>query len=115
MDEKLSYLRNYNEHVRLLTIDEVSRLGVHEIPNEWRKMFNQDDIQARIDLLLNVWRKNVGNELQNTISYLSEHLINIEMMDVDGSYSILYTIKIPEKTSYIMKGVILKKEKKTKN
>lgn len=93
MDQKLTYLKKYNENVRILTIDEISRLDDNEIPIEWRKLFYNDDIKGRIDLLLNVWEKNVGIELRNTISYLNEHLINIEIMDIEGAYSILYTIR----------------------
>ncbi|ATP40194.1 SMI1/KNR4 family protein [Solibacillus sp. R5-41] len=93
MNQKLTYLKKYNENVRILTIDEISRLNDDEIPIEWRKLFYNDDIKERIDLLLNIWRKNVGIELRNTISYLNEHLINIEIMDVVGDYSVLYTIK----------------------
>lgn len=32
-------------------------------------------------------------ELRNTISYLSRHLEEVELMDINGRYSILYTIK----------------------
>lgn len=37
--------------------------------------------------------RNVGTELRNTISYLNKHLTNVEIMDVEGAYSILYTIR----------------------
>lgn len=93
MDQKLTYLKKYNENVRILTPDKISRLDDHEIPIEWKKIFYNDNIKGRIDLLLNIWEKNVGFELRNTISYLNEHLINIELMDVEGDYSILYTIR----------------------
>lgn len=55
MDQKLTYLKRYNKHVRILTIDEISRLGDNEIPIEWRELFYNDDIKGRIDLLLNIW------------------------------------------------------------
>lgn len=93
MNQKLTYLKKYNENVRILTIDEISKLDDNEIPIEWRKLFNHDDIKGRIDLLLKMWEKNVGIELRNTISYLNEHLINVEIMDIEGEYSVLYTIK----------------------
>lgn len=93
MDQKLSYLKNYNKSVRILTIDEISRLDDSEIPIEWRKLFHNNDIKEKIHLLLNLWETNVGIELRNTISYLYEHLINIEIIDVEGVYSVLYTIR----------------------
>ncbi|MNC13366.1 hypothetical protein D3C75_611110 [compost metagenome] len=46
----------------------------------------------KIDSFLNIWREH-KIELRNTISYLYEHLINIELMENDSTYSILYTIK----------------------
>ncbi|MED3122634.1 SMI1/KNR4 family protein [Bacillus wiedmannii] len=93
MDQKLTYLKRYNKNVRILTIDEISRLGDNEIPIEWRELFYNDDIKGRIDLLLNIWGRNVGTELRNTISYLNKHLTNVEILDVEGAYSILYTIR----------------------
>ncbi|WCH46220.1 SMI1/KNR4 family protein [Lysinibacillus sp. OF-1] len=93
MVQKLTYLKKYNENVRILTMDEIGKLDDNVIPIEWKKLFNHDDIKGRIDLLLKIWAKNVGIELRNTIAYLNEHLTNIEIMDVEGEYSILYTIK----------------------
>ena len=93
MVQKLTYLKKYNENVRILTMDEIGKLDDDVIPIEWKKLFNHDDIKGRIDLLLKIWAKNVGIELRNTIAYLNEHLTNIEIMDVEGEYSILYTIK----------------------
>ena len=52
---KTYLFKRYNKHVRILTIDEISRLGDNEIPIEWRELFYNDDIKGRIDLLLNIW------------------------------------------------------------
>ena len=91
MDKKINYLKN--ENVRILTVDEISGLNNNEIPIKWKNIFYNDDIKGNINLLLSLWEKNVGSELRNTISYLYENLINIEIMEVEGVYSILYTIK----------------------
>lgn len=93
MEEKLSYLRKYNENVRLLTENEINGLDNNVIPVEWKDLFCNDDINVKIDLLLNLWKKNVGERLRNTISYLNEYLINIEIMKAENVYSILYTIR----------------------
>ena len=93
MNEKLAYLRKYNKNVRILTIDEISRLDDNVISIEWRNLFYNDNIKVKIDLLLNLWKKVVGKELRNTISYLHEHLIDIEIMESESVYSVLYTIK----------------------
>ncbi|MBD8034692.1 MULTISPECIES: SMI1/KNR4 family protein [Solibacillus] len=91
--EKINYLKKYNENVRILTVDEISRLNNNEIPIEWKELFYNADIKWNINLLLSLWEKNVGSELGKTISYLYQNLINIEIMEEGGVYSILYTIK----------------------
>ncbi|WP_040949837.1 hypothetical protein [Gorillibacterium massiliense] len=93
MEEKLAFLRNYNRDVRILTIDEISRLNDNAIPNEWRSLVYIDDSKEKMDRLLSLWKKSVGLELRNTISYLKEHLINVEIMEIGSVYSVLYTIR----------------------
>ncbi|WP_458415042.1 SMI1/KNR4 family protein [Schinkia sp. CFF1] len=93
MEEKLTYLKKYNKNVRILTVDEISILDCNVLPIEWKKIFYNEDIKVKIDLLLNLWEENVGTELRNTISYLKGHLINIEIIEVASAYSILYTIR----------------------
>ncbi|WP_431812017.1 SMI1/KNR4 family protein [Lysinibacillus sp. FW12] len=93
MNQKLTYLKKYNENVRILTIDQIEKLEDNEIPIEWKKIFYNDDIKKRINLFMKIWEKNIGIELRNTISYLNEYLTNIEIIDMEGEYSVLYTIR----------------------
>ncbi len=39
MNQKLTYLKKYNENVRILTIDQIEKLEDNEIPIEWKKSF----------------------------------------------------------------------------
>ncbi|MEC1180064.1 SMI1/KNR4 family protein [Metasolibacillus meyeri] len=93
MEQKIIYLKKYNENIRILTNDEIGRLGDNELSMEWRTLFVDANIKRKIDSVLDMWKKHVGFELRNTISYLNEHLINIEIIDIDGTYSILYSIR----------------------
>lgn len=57
MNQKLTYLKKYNENVRILTIDQIEKLEDNEIPIEWKKIFYNDDIKKRIDLFVKIWEK----------------------------------------------------------
>ncbi|MFH4214487.1 hypothetical protein WAI87_21545, partial [Acinetobacter baumannii] len=50
-------------------------------------------VDKRVESILSIWKEQVGVELRNTISYLSRHLEEVELMNTNGRYSILYTIK----------------------
>ncbi|MBU3202520.1 SMI1/KNR4 family protein [Clostridium estertheticum] len=93
MEQKLSYLREYDKNINLLTSDEIDKIHKDTIFSTWQEIFKEKDVKKRINLLLSIWEKYLGTELCNTISYLKDHLKDIEIMEVDNLYSILYTIK----------------------
>ncbi|GEA29398.1 hypothetical protein [Clostridium diolis] len=93
MDEKLNYLKKYNKNINILNINEIDKIKLGVIPDEWYKIFKEKDVKKRIDLLLNIWKKYISIQLRNTISYLNEHLESVELMYDNNSYSVLYTIK----------------------
>lgn len=93
MEEKLSYLRKYNKNINILNINEVIKIEKDRIPDKWYTIFQEIDVKQKINLLLSTWEKFVSFELRNTISYLSEYLVNVEIMHDGNAYSILYTIK----------------------
>lgn len=96
MLEKLNFLRKYNQDIRLVSINEVEKIEDGLIPNIWKEIFRYESINIRKDILLNVWEKYVGEELRNTIAYLSEYLEEIDMIEFNNIYSILYTIRNPK-------------------
>ncbi|MDF2904205.1 MAG: hypothetical protein K0S25_1843 [Bacillus sp. (in: firmicutes)] len=93
MEEKLDFLRSYNKAVKIIPSDDVENIEFHIIPNEWYKLFKEKDIKNRIGMLLGIWKRYLGIELSNTISYLFDYLENVELIEITGRYSILYTIK----------------------
>ncbi len=96
MEQKLDYLRKYNQDIRLVSSSEVSNIEAGLIPDIWFELFKEENINDRKEELLNLWKKYVGYELRNTIAYLSEYLEDIEIIECDKVYSILYTVKNPD-------------------
>ena len=93
MGIKLDFLREYNENIRLVSLDEIDNVNNDLIPSMWQELFKERDKKKRIQNMLSVWKQHVGTNLHNTISYLDEYLVDIELMELDSIYSILYTIK----------------------
>ncbi|WP_019637140.1 hypothetical protein [Paenibacillus fonticola] len=95
MERKLDYLKKYtlkkDGYVRLVPNDEVDKID--SLPPAWYEVFRHKEIKMRIKSLLEIWNINLATELRNTISYLNDYLVNIELMDINHRYSILYTIK----------------------
>ncbi|MHA6533125.1 SMI1/KNR4 family protein [Paenibacillus sp. BAC0078] len=93
MEEKLMYLKEYSNSLRIVPQDEINNINIEAIPITWREIFSETNIKRRIELILDLWSKYVGSELRNTISYLHDYLDNIELIEVDNVFSILYTVK----------------------
>ncbi len=94
MEQKLKFLREYfSDNVKLIPSIEIFNINNETLPSLWVELFSEKNVEKRIDFILSIWKKYVAEELRNTISYLSEHLEEVELMMVDGRYSTLYTIK----------------------
>lgn len=93
MDDKLKYLRKYNQEIELLTHKDISSISTNQLPDDWYDIFKEEDSIDRIKKILGIWRENLRIELRNTISYLSEFLVDVELMRSGENFSVLYTIK----------------------
>lgn len=93
VENKLEFLRKYKKNVQIISYSDIKNLEMSEIPNYWRDLFQIEKTEEKVEMILSVWRKYVKNELRNTIHYLFEHLKEVELMDIDGRYSVLYTIE----------------------
>lgn len=95
MEQKIEYLKKYtmikNGYVRLVPDDEIEHID--SLPLLWYKIFKLKEKKERINTLLDIWRQHVSIELRNTISYLHDYLDNVELIEINQRYSILYTIK----------------------
>lgn len=94
MEQKLKFLREYfSDNVKLIPSSEIFNINNETLPSLWVELFSEKNVEKRIDFILSIWKKYVAEELRNTISYLSKHLEEVELMMVEGRYSTLYTIK----------------------
>lgn len=97
MDEKLEYLKKFTKrkdgYVRLIQDNEVKLID--SLPEIWYDIFSLETSKEKINQLLTVWRNTHSVDLRLTIAYLEKKLLNIELMEINGRYSILYSIKRP--------------------
>jgi len=95
--DKIKFLNKYTlskkVSVSILSVDEINNIGRDVIPNEWRQVFKEKEKSSKINGMLELWEKYVGREMRNTISFMKEFLIDIEVMNIGNRYSILYSIK----------------------
>jgi hypothetical protein len=104
MEKRLEYLREHNENIDILSINDINNIDPKLIPNTWFDIFIEKDSKKRISSILSIWNKHVELELRNTISYLSEFLIDVELLKNDNKYSILYTLKSSDQEFYYIGG-----------
>jgi hypothetical protein len=65
--------------------------GIESIPQTWERLLNQDREQ-RIAATLLLWEGVVGTQMSNTVAYLRAHLTDVELLRVDQSYYLLYSL-----------------------
>lgn len=88
-EDKLSYLKKYHRDVELIS----SKVeNIIEIPESWKKIFCINKKEERIAVTIKCWKALFANELRNTILYLEENLLDVNLIKYQGKYSILYSI-----------------------
>lgn len=104
MESKLTFLKKYNSSIKIYNEKEV--LEIKEIPLEWQNIF-KSSLDNRIEKIIKMWEREVKNEMKETILYLKENLLEVDLISFKERltkttyYSILYGIKRPNnKTTY---------------
>ena len=93
MVNKIEFLNKYNLSSSSVEIVRDESLIIKApIPQSWKEALLLDSFEARKEKILSVWKGSASSELRNTISYLGDYLKNIELIYLDGEYSLLYTI-----------------------
>lgn len=94
---KIAFLNKYTLNkklsVKILDVDEIKKIEEGIIPNEWKEIFIEVDKSDKVNRMLELWKKTVCIEMSNTISYLNEYLIDVEIMNIGDKYSVLYSVK----------------------
>lgn len=86
--DKLDFLKRYRDKVELISIDDVDSF----ITDEWKNVFKEKTQYKRIQNTISIWKKYCGKELRNTISYLSEHLIDVSLIETSYGISVIYEL-----------------------
>lgn len=71
------------------------------IPDYWKDIFENDNFIDKKRKLLAKWKKYVGKELSNTINYLNDYLVDLDLIKAGKDISILYTIKSYQTGEYL--------------
>ena len=90
--DKLPFLKQYRKEVRLVSLDEIVSFEKETIPSQWLKIVSEKDKSTRVKKTLELWKHLFDKELSNTILYLSEKLLDIELILDNDKYAILYSI-----------------------
>ncbi|KZE12665.1 MULTISPECIES: hypothetical protein [Priestia] len=91
--DKISFLRQYRKEVELVHFDKIKSIREDEIPSQWLEIVREEDKDIRVRKTLAIWKSLFNKELSNTILYLSENLLDVELILDNGKYAILYSIK----------------------
>ena len=96
MDKKYEFLKKYimkkNGYIRLLSLNEIDN-NLILLPERWFHIFKGKDMKKRIKMILDLWKLHVNSEMSNTIAYLNDYLVEVELMEINYRYSILYSLK----------------------
>lgn len=92
MEDKIQFLSKFRKNISLV---DAKTLQENDIPVEWLKILNKGESERR-EKTIEYWRSISSNELRNTISYLSDNLLDVELICYNDVYSVLYTVKVGE-------------------
>lgn len=86
--DKLDFLNKYRDNVELVSINDVDSF----ITDEWKNVFKERTQNKRVQNTIGIWKKHCEKELRNTINYLSEHLINVNLIKTSYGISVIYEL-----------------------
>ena len=97
MKDKMEYLRAYtlikDADAYVYQPCEIKKIPAGIIPQYWHDALSREDADKRIQGILETWKKYVMDELYLTIGYLEENLSNIELLRINDTYYLLYSVK----------------------
>lgn len=97
MEEKLKFLKEYsmknNPDIRIIAYNEMDTVPLNSIPELWGIIFREKEQNKRKNMIMDIWKNYVFDSLFNTIQYLENNLVNIDLIQIDKKYSILYSVK----------------------
>ncbi|WP_026677440.1 SMI1/KNR4 family protein [Fictibacillus gelatini] len=105
MVDKLTFLNQYRKNVKLIPQEELVNLEIDTIPTYWIDVLKEKDQTKKLKQVVELWKSISGDELRNTISYLSENLRDVELIIDNGNFAILYSVKVEDGIDYFEGGI----------
>ncbi|MGC4378116.1 SMI1/KNR4 family protein [Fictibacillus sp. Mic-4] len=103
--DKLTFLNQYRKNVKLIPQEELVNLEIDTIPTYWIDVLKEKDQTKKLKQVVELWKSISGDELRNTISYLSENLRDVELIIDNGNFAILYSVKVEDGIDYFEGGI----------
>lgn len=94
MEDKLQFLKKFRKYVELVSADEINNLTTAEITINWLNAIKEKDSKTKVEKTIEIWKEFVSIDLRNTISYLEENLLDVDLIKDNGNYSILYSVRV---------------------
>lgn len=92
MSLKLEYLRKFDKRIEIVK-DENIESQLCKIPEKWWEVLMEKDFAIKKNKVIKIWNDVSGIELRNTIQYLSENLVSLDLLYDGTIYSLLYGIE----------------------
>lgn len=99
--EKL--LKEYNGNIKFIQCNEIENYSLY-ISKKWIDIFKEDNMNKRIEKTLNIWKNVIFKELNETIKYMENHLIDVSLITYDKKYYVLYTMNNDENNIFYVGG-----------
>lgn len=88
--EKLEFIRQNErrelKELRIFAPQEIQDIPANVLPTEWYDIFAQEDKNARIQGMLNIWKRYVKEEYSRVIAYLEDNILDIDLVKMDDRY-----------------------------
>ena len=92
MSFKLEYLRKYNSKIEIIKNENIEK-HICNIPEKWQEVLIENDFIVKKNKVIKIWNKVLRTECRNTIQYLSDNLVSLDLLYDGTIYSLLYGIK----------------------
>ncbi len=117
MSFKLEYLRKYNSKIEIIKNENIEK-HICNIPEKWQEVLIENDFIVKKNKVIKIWNKALRTECRNTIQYLSDNLVSLDLLYDGTIYSLLYGIKSSDNEVLYYEGQLvldLNKNIKLKN
>lgn len=117
MSFKLEYLRKYNSKIEIIKNENIEK-HICNIPEKWQEVLIENDFIVKKNKVIKIWNKVLRTECRNTIQYLSDNLVSLDLLYDGTIYSLLYGIKSSDNEVLYYEGQLvldLNKNIKLKN